>query len=913
MDATPPSISRHSRQDRGFHLPRRTDRDRDVENRDSDCGNHAAFGRSIARNQSDAPASPELISNLITSLSVISPSTDDQLGPPLDSNSAPASPRSPNDTPGSRRLGSFGVDYGAFSKPSSSTDLRDHNTDLDELAAAPPIVKTAKPPSGYSSLTAPKSPTGGGLRSFLSGRNASRPSSRGSSASRDADVHSVGNISIERGLTPGSSPVEVRKQRSVDSWGKKTAQTHNRLKYMTSKERLSAEERRRASSGDNSNGLPGSAMGRTVGNRSDSFLGETPITEEPPLLDEILTSRSLAADGSMSPHSIPQRDSSLRKTTSTTRRSSTRVSRSSRRNSSNGAIPEEGFDFGLQNSAQKSKSSMKRQSSTWEGASSKAERNSRTDRSGDGLLDPSWATTSKANHYIDHYVTDTEVDMDDGAPAPNIAQGKRRDREVSRDRNSRRFSGHATPELRIKRSSSKMKRRSGAVSPRDDSSKEETGLYERPPSADSIDDSVAAYMRSPRLSQKIKHPQTGRIISFSEVGDSEGSAVFCCVGMGLTRYITAFYDELALTLKLRLITPDRPGVGDSEPYTDGTATPLSWPDDVYAICQYLKITKFSILAHSAGAIYALATALRMPQHIRGRIHLLAPWIPPSQMSVFGASAQAPLPPTNAIPTSQKLLRALPTPFLKAANSSFMSATSSSITSSLPKQKKTKRKPSGKDPKNGDRPNLDKENYNGAAKSTSDMPDFTRGMDPTEEMDQIRPQYASSTGALSPFAYEASGGFGRIGDRDSTASVSKEDAIIAAAESALADKQRQETYDTRLTHTIWEVATTGANPAVDLLVCLERRHTIGFRYVDITRPVVIHHGSRDNRVPVENVKWLGKTMRRCEVRVLEGEGHGLMASAAVMGTVLMEISKEWEDWNKATGQISRKEGKKASAR
>jgi hypothetical protein len=88
---------------------------------------------------------------------------------------------------------------------------------------------------------------------------------------------------------------------------------------------------------------------------------------------------------------------------------------------------------------------------------------------------------------------------------------------------------------------------------------------------------VESYLCSPRLSQKIRHPQTGRTISFSEVGDPEGYAVFCCVGMGLTRYITAFYDELALTLKLRLITPDRPGVGDSEAYTDGTATPLSWP------------------------------------------------------------------------------------------------------------------------------------------------------------------------------------------------------------------------------------------------------------------------------------------------------------------------------------------------
>lgn len=39
----------------------------------------------------------------------------------------------------------------------------------------------------------------------------------------------------------------------------------------------------------------------------------------------------------------------------------------------------------------------------------------------------------------------------------------------------------------------------------------------------------------------------------------------------------AFYDELARTLKLRLITPDRPGVGESEPCLDGSGTPLNWP------------------------------------------------------------------------------------------------------------------------------------------------------------------------------------------------------------------------------------------------------------------------------------------------------------------------------------------------
>ena len=35
------------------------------------------------------------------------------------------------------------------------------------------------------------------------------------------------------------------------------------------------------------------------------------------------------------------------------------------------------------------------------------------------------------------------------------------------------------------------------------------------------------------------------------------------------------------------------------------------------------------------------------------------------------------------------------------------------------------------------------------------------------------------------------------------------------------------------------------------------------------------------------------MRRAEVRILEGEGHGLMARAGVMGAILSEIAKENE--------------------
>lgn len=287
-----------------------------------------------------------------------------------------------------------------------------------------------------------------------------------------------------------------------------------------------------------------------------------------------------------------------------------------------------------------------------------------------------------------------------------------------------------------------------------------------------------------------------------------------------------------------------------------------------------------MLAHSAGAIYALATALRMPQHIRGRIHLLAPWIPPSQMTGMG-SHKDPLPAT-ALPYSQRLLRALPTPILKVANSRFMTATSASITSSLPK---SSRKPKRRSTVGREATPIPPEAggttaANGQGK-TSTTPRKQHPPLPTQE----------GPGAV-------------------TSSASSVAAGVTPDNASISEQERRTEYDNRLTHAIWELATSCANPAVDLLICLERRRAIGFRYVDINRAVVIHHGSRDTRVPVDNVRWLGKTMRRCEVRVLEGEGHGLMASATVMGNVLMEVAKEWEDWT--TVVQGRRDGRKPTA-
>lgn len=397
-------------------------------------------------------------------------------------------------------------------------------------------------------------------------RGASRPSSKGSVTS---DAQSIGNLSIERG--PAPQP-ELRKQRSHDSWGKKQGRSGKGLMYMTSKERLREKELERQRSSIGAVGGSSEGLNSPTSVRTDPF---TPITEEQ-TPESPKRGEFEKGAGSMdlpSPRPIPARDSSLRKTGSgSAKRSSTRTSRSRRDDAASpSAIPE--YDEHSRRDVPKHRTQKKGSESTFN-----------TNNTNAAIPDTSLPT----RHHPD---TTTPIPADDPeeepAPFPSVAQGRRRDASFDR---GRRRSGQLTPDptdsARLKRSSSKLKRTSGPLSPHPDekpegrnrlSSPEPRGGYERPPSADSIDDAVESYLCSPRLSQKIRHPQTGRVISFSEVGDSEGYAVICCVGMGLTRYITAFYDELALTLKLRLITPDRPGIGDSEPYPDGSVTPLSWP------------------------------------------------------------------------------------------------------------------------------------------------------------------------------------------------------------------------------------------------------------------------------------------------------------------------------------------------
>lgn len=575
------------------------------------------------------PASPEVISSLITSLAIISSPANELFEQADEVSPLATAPRNTYGfSVGGSKRGSFGIDYGAFKQPSLNDD---EEGPLDELAASPPVIRTAKPPSGFSPLTAPRSPTkDGSFKSFL--RASSRPSSKGSIYSREHDeASSIGSLSIE----PGNAPSELRKMPSSDSWGKKQGRNSKGLMYMSSKERLRDTERKRANVAQGA-AVKGHGLERisTLPADGDTFLAERPITEEKePVKDKSDPSSStgtksplasspkigsaspaqssVSQGGFVSQRHIPARDSSLRRhSTTTNKRSSNRSSRQSEK-----LREEEGDtikEIDEQGKGRRDRSAEKRYNDNLELPADPIPKMLQPLRSPPSP-EPLQASTRASKQVAESAKVEQRLLVDEGeeegAPSPAIAQRKARmnaDLEGSVVRNK--IIGRKTPEpldAKLSKRDSQSKRLSAPLSPTGDmkeahhrsasqplSRREMTSPEpakspkvndDRPSSADSIDDAVDSYLCSPRLSQTIRHPQTGRVISFSEVGDPEGYAVFCCVGMGLTRYITAFYDELALTLKLRLITPDRPGVGESEAYTDGTATPLSWPGKVSAI------------------------------------------------------------------------------------------------------------------------------------------------------------------------------------------------------------------------------------------------------------------------------------------------------------------------------------------
>ena len=162
---------------------------------------------------------------------------------------------------------------------------------------------------------------------------------------------------------------------------------------------------------------------------------------------------------------------------------------------------------------------------------------------------------------------------------------------------------------------------------------------------------IAQYLRSTRLTTLLKltrYPHATReqplTVSLSDLGRPDGFPVVMFLGLGCVRHIMGLYDEMAEILGLRLITIDRSVVLHSEGFFEAlfvyrwglgrTEAPraksargiMEWGSVVEEVLDMLSIEHCSVMAHSAGAPYALSFASRAPDRIHGDICLLAPWI-----------------------------------------------------------------------------------------------------------------------------------------------------------------------------------------------------------------------------------------------------------------------------------------------
>ena len=106
----------------------------------------------------------------------------------------------------------------------------------------------------------------------------------------------------------------------------------------------------------------------------------------------------------------------------------------------------------------------------------------------------------------------------------------------------------------------------------------------------------------------------GSAIALSEYGDPRGAPIFFCHGWPSSRTMAELAHEAGRDLGARIISPDRPGIRDSQFQADRRL--IDWPPVLNEIADRLAIDRFRILAISGGAPYAYASGWMTPERVQ---------------------------------------------------------------------------------------------------------------------------------------------------------------------------------------------------------------------------------------------------------------------------------------------------------
>jgi len=107
----------------------------------------------------------------------------------------------------------------------------------------------------------------------------------------------------------------------------------------------------------------------------------------------------------------------------------------------------------------------------------------------------------------------------------------------------------------------------------------------------------------------------GRVLGYNEYGPSDGTPLFYFHGTPSSRVEFSLFgsEEMLQDLNVRVIAPDRPGMGLSD-YQPNRRF-LDWTKDVIALADHLKIERFAVLGYSGGGVYAVVCAHSIPERI----------------------------------------------------------------------------------------------------------------------------------------------------------------------------------------------------------------------------------------------------------------------------------------------------------
>jgi pimeloyl-ACP methyl ester carboxylesterase len=115
-----------------------------------------------------------------------------------------------------------------------------------------------------------------------------------------------------------------------------------------------------------------------------------------------------------------------------------------------------------------------------------------------------------------------------------------------------------------------------------------------------------------------------RELSFAEFGSPDGLPVMYFHGSPSSRLEPSMVgDETWEKHELRIIAPDRPGIGSSDFQPDRGFS--DWPNDVVHLADHLGLGSFAVLGNSGGGPYVSVCAAKIPERITSAAIVSGGW------------------------------------------------------------------------------------------------------------------------------------------------------------------------------------------------------------------------------------------------------------------------------------------------